>query len=377
MRKICAKALSLAALSVLGGSAAAQQPCVNPAPMPAMAMPAQGCGGCGNHWTDSGCGDDCNRGGLYFEASILILKPRWDNNEAYAFSAQSVGQGGFLDNSNTSTNFDMGMDWMPRLVAGYSVGDGFGARVRWSQGTWNQTLNTGVSGSPFNEPAERVTSANPLGLLGLSTSRFITADGNFAAASVAVEGELRVLTWDFEATKEARIAGFNVTFSGGLRYLHISQDYRVGMVSDTADFLVGQVMTSGHNINGVGPTFAIDARAPLGGSIAAYGVFRQSVIFANGTQSAEQADLYATLDGPAINYQRAYQERDTVIPITELEVGGEYTASMGKSELFARAGLVGQVYFGAGNSSRSGNSANEVNSNLGLLGVVFSAGIRY
>jgi hypothetical protein len=276
-----------------------------------------------------------------------------------------------------SNNFDMDLDWMPRLAIGYGFGDGFGARVRWSQGKWDQTLNASVAGHTFDTPGDRIATASPIGLLGLATTDFTTGDGGFANVDVAVQGQLHVLTWDFEATKEARICGFNVTFSGGLRYLHISQNYGVAMTSDDATGLTKEFLISGHNLNGWGPTFAIDARAPLCGGFSAYGEFRSSLIFAKGKQSAAQFGVNDLLGETVITFQKAYQERDTVIPIGELEVGGEYACSMGNSELFARAGLVGQAYFGACNSSRSGNSANELNSNLGLIGVNFTVGLRY
>lgn len=373
MKKTLVKFMSVAALSVLGGSALAQQPTVHPAPMPAtVVMPA------GQHW-EQPCNDNCNRGGLYFEAGVLLVKPRWDNNEAYNFSRQTQSPDGlFLNNSSDSTNFDFDLDWMPRIVAGYGFSNGFGARVRWAQGSWDDNLFASVPGGPLAGPVDRITSANPLGLLGLSTSRFVDINGDFAAANVYAEGELRVLVWDFEATRDAKIAGFDVTIAGGMRYLHISQDYRVAMDSPTADGLFAQGMVSGHNINGFGPTFAIDARTPVLGGLGAYGSFRQSVIFANGKQTAIQVDAFELIDGTiATPFQQVYQERDTVIPVTELEVGGEYSTQLGNTEVFGRIGFVGQVYFAAGNTSRSGNSANELNSNLGLVGVSFSGGIRY
>jgi hypothetical protein len=67
-----------------------------------------------------------------------------------------------------------------------------------------------------------------------------------------------------------------------------------------------------------------------------------------------------------------------VIPVGELEIGGEYSRDLGRYRLFAQAGLVGQVWWGAGNAANnnSGGSPNN-SSDLGFLGFVFRGGISF
>jgi hypothetical protein len=61
---------------------------------------------------------------------------------------------------------------------------------------------------------------------------------------------------------------------------------------------------------------------------------------------------------------------DSVLPVLEIEVGLEYALRLGGNSLFARAAVVSQTYFGAGNASRS-------DANLSLFGCQLSAGLNY
>ena len=310
----------------------------------------------------------------------MLLKPRWDNNLAFGHTVND-----FSSDPQTSTNrsveFDPDIDWVPRVAVGFRMGDGLGFRVRWWQGSWSDSQSGSVPGGDFAFGViESISSANPLNLGISTTSSQITGPegATLAPASVVANSKLSMVAWDFEATKETKICGFDLTLSGGFRYMHISQDYSMFISAPDASINSAQGIISGHNINGFGPTFAIDGRYGFGGGIAAYGVARFAVLFADAKQNAFAAYEVPGIEGGNVGrIDSAFQDRNTVIPLTELEVGGEYAASMGNSELFVRIGLVGNVYFSAGNSSRSGNTANEANSNLGLIGINFSGGVRF
>jgi hypothetical protein len=363
------KVLGALALSAMGGAALAQQPTVNPAPMPAAE--------CCNHWS-APC-DDCKSGGFYLDAGVMILRPRWDNNLAFNQSFASFGGDTQVTNSQ-SIQFDPDFDLVPRITLGFRMADGLGARVRWWQGSWsdNQTGATPTF-SLFGTTSQSISSANPLNL-GLSTNQatFGTFEGPFAAATSVVAGSnLKIVAWDFEATKETRIACFDLLFSGGIRYMHFSQNYSFAVSAPDADINQEMLLISGHNLNGAGPTFAIDGRYNIGGGLSAYGNARFAVLFCDAKQNAYQFYEVAGFNGNIPRIDTATQSRDTVIPLTELEVGGEYATSMGNSELFLRLGIVGNVYFSAGNTTRSGNTANESNSNLGLIGLAIYGGVRF
>jgi hypothetical protein len=82
-----------------------------------------------------------------------------------------------------------------------------------------------------------------------------------------------------------------------------------------------------------------------------------------------------------------------LLPVGELEAGVRFTRDIGRARVFLKAGIVGQVWWGAGNSSRAGvgtsneggplsdisisGNTTQKNDNLGLWGLSMSAGVRY
>jgi hypothetical protein len=68
----------------------------------------------------------------------------------------------------------------------------------------------------------------------------------------------------------------------------------------------------------------------------------------------------------------------SLMPVGELEVGAEYGYQFGRARVFAQTGLVGQIWWGAGNASDTAdNLSSDSSSNLGFIGLVFRAGVTY
>jgi hypothetical protein len=140
------------------------------------------------------------------------------------------------------------------------------------------------------------------------------------------------------------------------------------------------VLRSGHNYNGAGPTFAVEARRPLGDfGLAVYGSARGSVLFGRSRQEANVATLlvgeYVVAGGPNVpfsggHFDRQREGRDLVMPVVELEVGAEWGADWAGGRLFARTGVVHQTWFGAGDASSDRGQ-------LGFFGLTVSAGLSY
>lgn len=372
MKKMLASALSAVALSWLGGSAMAQAPS-QPASMPQSIMYAPA-----HHHHDWVANDDCcSRGSAYGEVGFLLLKPRWDNNAAFVtrtFDAVNQGINGTIS-SSTVTTFEPEADWLPRVVLGFGSRDGIGFRTRWVQGSWDdtQTAIDTIGSGIFVNPSQQISTASPL------INPISTFGAPNAPASLLAQSDLSLLTWDFESTKEARVASLDLLMAGGVRYLHMAQNYNVFINTPGGGVFTNQLLVSGHNLNAVGPTVALDGRLPIGGGLAIYSSGRVSVLFGKGKQtsfSAQAQPALVTGEIPLI-IEGAYQERNAILTMTEIEVGGEWRSNMGRSELYVQGGFVGQMLYGAGNSSRSGNFANESNSNLGLFGFAVSAGVRF
>src|SRR5262249_37665294 len=62
--------------------------------------------------------------------------------------------------------------------------------------------------------------------------------------------------------------------------------------------------------------------------------------------------------------------QDGVLPVTEVEIGTEYTRVWGGFQPFLRAGLVGETWCGAGNAAGAGG-------NLGCVGLTVTAGAGF
>jgi hypothetical protein len=111
-----------------------------------------------------------------------------------------------------------------------------------------------------------------------------------------------------------------------------------------------------------------------------YGNFRGSLLFGTVKQSASLAGA-GTVDTEDVT-----SSGHGVLPVGELEIGLGWERDMGTAHVFVRSGLISQVWYEAGNASRSavavapfGAPANAAafDSNLGLFGFSVRAGVDY
>lgn len=361
------RALALGLISALSswtGAALAAEP-AQPAPMgqPAIIKQDGGihdmgpcCGGC-----EPACG------GLQAGIGFYYIKPVWDNNPALNTTALVAGfTRGRID------DFSYDFDFAPRVWIGINDGN-VGARVRF----W--TFDDSASLARIDDDGAgaavlyNISSAAPLGIS-------ITSSGRVQAPqSVTAVGDLQVEVWDLEGTYTHQVCGFDITYFGGLRYVHMSQSYNAAIVEANTGILL-QALSSGHNLNVAGLTGGVETRRALGNTgLALYGSSRASLLYGHGRQTAVALDfLDQTGEG-------ADASREDLLPILEAELGVEYSTCMGSSTLFVQAGLVGQVWFGAGNNSRSSSpdvlgpvaGGTISDDNLGFFGFAVAGGIRY
>src|SRR5205823_1265144 len=95
--------------------------------------------------------------------------------------------------------------------------------------------------------------------------------------------ELKLNSVDMEGTYLLRYARWSLLLGTGVRYVHISQDYFALVNGFNGSRLSA---SSGHNFNGVGPTFSADGRLPFReGSFALYGNLRFSALFGEDRES--------------------------------------------------------------------------------------------
>lgn len=290
-------------------------------------------------------------GGFY------ILQPHFKNNPAVTVSRTNPDTG-ILNITQTDFSYDASI--APYAWIGASMCNGFGARARVFH------FDDTVSLDRINDGLTAIDSAAPLGLQNLSTT---------AGDRLVFSTSLNMLVVDIEGTHTAKANGWDMTFSGGVRWARLQQTYNH---SETP--LGGEVdaVDSEHTFSGAGPIVGIELRRALGCSgFSLFGSARGAVLFGSGDQDASQRvdnELSTT----------ASVSHDDVLAVTELELGAEYARDMGRYRLFVQAGFVGHVWFGAGNGANNemipvlvDPEVSDNSTNLGLIGGRLSIGIQY
>jgi hypothetical protein len=395
MLKRSSIALAAVALAWVTGPATAQPPAsapqAAPAPLPAHQyanpvpggyLAAPGCGGCAVDCCDKG-------GGFYGSIGVLYLRNGFDNNPAYARFDRTVDvdNGVVLSRFTTMQDFDDSWELAPRLEIGWSNGNGGGVRGRFFHYHTSDEIVTGDAiDPPFGTTGivllSGITTATPNGLL------FGSAGTELDPSILVFENRLRLQTIDVEGFWSSKCGCTDLTWSLGVRYMQISQEYNAAeaiiALPPTADFSPGspinQTLRSGHNLNGLGPILGIEGRRAVSENCKLYALGRVGLLYMTGGQDA----FYLANFNPEFQiepvFQEAHVERNRLVTTTEVELGAEYSRELSRGELFFRGGLVGQCYFGVGNSSRSllgGEGDESKNNNLGLFGLNLTVGIRY
>jgi hypothetical protein len=296
------------------------------------------------------CSQPCDHGlHAYADVGFSILFPYWRNNPAFTTLSTPTPVAIFRQ-----TDFNYNGQFVPQLALGVQSANGLGARISW----WGFAASNATA---TNVPA---LSAAPLSF------QVETVPGrNFAAFS-----NLRFNVWDFEATEEFRWSECWLLLSGGLRYAHLSQTY-VGVASDATG--TTEVADSGHNFDGYGPTIALNANRWVGSMpVYLYGNIRGSLLFGTAKQAGGitgNGEL-----GPA----QVAVSTDTILPVAELELGVGSAYDVGPARVSLRAGVLGQAWFDAGNSSRSAITTlpfitSVADPTLGLFGFTMRAEVEY
>jgi len=351
------------ALTCVGASFAGDQAQPAQAPQP-MVIKHQGI----VHQHGPMCGDCCDApaGGLQAGIGFYYIKPVWDSNPAIFTTSNAIP--GFARGRQDDFSYDF--DFAPRVWIGFTDGD-TGIRLRF----W--TYDDSASLTRIDDDISlTLSTAAPLGIS-------LTSGGSAAAPqSLSTSGNLELEVWDLEGTYNHKVCGFDITYFGGLRYVHISQSYNAVLVNNNTG-LVLQALSSGHNLNVAGLTGGLETRRALGCTgISLYGSSRASLLYGHGKQTA--VAFGGVVEGQQTG-EGADASREDLLPILEAELGVEYNTCLGGSQVFIQAALVGQVWFGAGNNSRSSTpdvlgpvaGGTVSDDNLGFFGFTIAGGIRY
>lgn len=301
------------------------------------------------------------------QVGFYWIRPQWDDNLAYGnFNLNDAGTGG----TNHLESFNYDFSFSPRVTASYVLPVGLGFRARYWQFNQGKAL-TGIDGSDNTT----LYTSEPLGL-------GLISQGDATTTSVmTLNSGLKLYAMDFEVTKDLQFGNLKILYWGGMRYAHIAQDYDV---VDALDGGASQTLASGHNLNGFGPTVGIEDRYAIGETgLSFFGNIRGSLLAGNGKQKvSRRSALLGDYD--------ASDARNDLLPIGDLEVGGEFEFELGSARFYIQLALVCQAWLGAGNSSRSNGSAQVsqifpqlpdtsavADGNLGLYGLTANFGVDW
>jgi hypothetical protein len=196
--------------------------------------------------------------------------------------------------------------------------------------------------------------------------------------------KLQLQVWDFEALQDIQVCGFDLLFSGGLRFAHINEQYNAFALFSGGAAPLASVVSS-NSFDGIGPVVDLEARRPIGDcGLAVYGSVRGALLFGSEHQvaSAVNATFLGATSTDSIN---SADRHDRVLPVGELEFGLEYGRKVGNSRVFGQIALVGQDWVGAGNASRSNTTTvlgvpfggTTSDSDIGFFGLAFRFGVNY
>jgi hypothetical protein len=324
---------------------------------------------------------------FYLDAGVYYMKPLFESNPGFVIRQRQVVNGVATVNSSIE---QLGYDpsFAPRLSFGVATeSELLGLRTTWwhfdershQRAVTNNdgTLNTQIS-TPELFGVPGFTSPGP-------TARALGVFND----SMSFGSHIDTHVWDWEVTQKLHPGCWCVLFSEGVRYTYLSQSYQAlrsnagpgRLGTSRVNLLIDRdLVGTGHNINGAGPTGAVEVRRALGDSgFSLYGTGRCSVIFGRGrTQSFQQNQVreqvisstgkITTVNTATANF--AIHGHDDVMPVSELELGVELAHHFGPVCVFVRTGLVASEWDFAG-------SATGDNGDLAFFGLNCSLGFNY
>lgn len=321
-------------------------------------------------------------GGWFGDLGFYVLHPRWSGgNPAFATLSETVVPGG-TESTFVATDFDHDGSFAPLVQLGYAGRHGLGIRARW----W--TLRSTEDISTTLDPGSTGVSLLGPPLLGIGGGLDLTPDTRALQGDFRNRLSLDVI--DLEGLWDTRIGRSNLLLSAGVRYAHQGQTYRA-IAAAGADPNVENVqritLSSSNTFSGAGPTVSLQGHRLIGQTdLSLYGLTRAAVLFGESRRRAGSIDLEQVPDNdPDIITDSASHITNSLRPVLELEIGGNWTRNLGAFDFFAETGLVGMVWFNAGNATNldsltgdlSSTVADDFDQNLGLIGLRFSSGIRF
>jgi hypothetical protein len=351
-------------------------------------------------------------GHLVGGASVYLLQPYFGDNLAFtrtrlSTTTTTTGTGATnstaTGNSRTTTDFTYDYTVSPAVWFGVVNDCGFGLQGRFFR--FDQFANllgadlssAAASGTGSFMPPPNTTAvisfAAPASITSLlpGVAAAGTAPSPVSAADTSGTGgdhldfrsRLLIEQFDVDATYDAQLGHLGLQLACGGRYVHMAQDFAEALIGTgvplggKASATETESLQFGHNFSGAGPALGLQARWQFGDSaLAVVGSARGALLIGRSRETAQFFDqvhdpngILAPPGGSTLssNFSR---DKDTVLPVAEVEVGLEYAPPCCSCRPFLRVAAINQTYFDAG-------SASSFDGNLGLFGVDFTLGVDY
>lgn len=334
-------------------------------------------------------------GGLFGDLGFYVLAPKWGGgNPAFLKQTLTFAPGDpdpeLIGLTSQQTDFDHGAEFAPLVQVGYLGQGGLGIRGRW----WTLSSTDAVS-TTLQQTDEEMDLLQLPDMLGVG--RFLSQTflgGDFDGEPVSFSHNLSMDVVDLEGIWSTSLGRTSLLFSAGVRYAHLEQAYGDADSGDRLNLFR-------QDFNGAGPTSSLQASRRIGQTnLSLYGLGRGSLLFGN----AEQRSQFPFFDGDSGETIVVGRSLDTpsIRPVGELEFGANWCQNFRRHELFIESGFVGMLWLDAGNAANSdaigginplllsgdepdglailgllSNGSNNANQDLGLVGMRFSAGIRF
>lgn len=322
--------------------------------------------------------------GLFAEASIYGLRPGFTANPAYTIYQANTS----LPRVVTAGNSTVQQDWDVRPAFAVSVGwagsGDLGVRSRYFQFDQRSsqlsagetqadvTLGTAITPPDFGLPG----TANGVARFG-SPGTLIQATSPLGQDFLTFTSSLTIHAVDVEALSRHDLGAWVLLAAAGGRFLRLEHLYGATLLNPGAPGTTEvQTLLNERRFTGGGPTVALEAARRLGGSgFALFGNLRGSYLlgqFHDAASFSQHVNDTArrTLNGSQSTVTGSSACRTAVLPVVEVEIGGEYQLSLGRTTAVIRLAAVNQTYFDAG-------SASQANGNTSLFGGQGSVGLHY
>jgi hypothetical protein len=334
------------------------------------------------------CAPDCDKCcHFYLEGGFYYMKPLFESNPAFVILHRQVVNGvPTVGSSIEQLGYDA--NFAPRVSFGVSTeSELLGLRTTW----WHFDERSHQRGVFNTDPTLNtvVTTPEIFGVPGFTSPGTVARTLGVFNDVMLFGSHIDTHVWDWEATHRFHLGEWCLLLSEGVRYTYLSQSYQAlrsnrgtgRLGTARVNLLVDRdLVGTGHNINGAGPTAALEFRRALGDwGIALYGSGRCSVTFGrgrtqsfHGTQVTEQiiprTGRITTNTATATSF--AVKGHDDVMPVSEVELGLEWAHKCGPARVFVKTGLIASEWDFAG-------SATGDNGDLAFFGLNCTLGLDF